>query len=175
MLDKTRTAIARRRRLDPYRKVRFRGVTLDRRTRAAFLWMEKRYRAVAPRKRGPLRIGQGSYSDGKLSGSTHSRGGALDIMFAGLNAKQQKAVVRCGRKAGFAMWARTDPKVWGYGNAHAHGVLRGHRTASYPAKQQVEAYDSGRDGLVSNLVDRSWRPKVKRRFSFVKNRPVLGK
>lgn len=175
MLDRARAAVARRRRLDPYKKVSFRGVTLDRRTRAAFLWLEGRYRGVAPRKRGQLRIGQGSYSDGKLSGSTHSRGGALDIMFSGLSVKQQMAVVRWGRRAGFAMWGRVDPKVWGVGNAHAHGILRGHRTLSYAAGQQVEAYDAGRDGLVSNALDRAWRPKVKRRFSFVKNRPVLGK
>lgn len=175
MLDKTRAAIARRRKLNPYAKVRFRGVTLDRRTRAAFLLLERRYRAVAPRRRGKLRIGQGSYSDGKLSGSTHSRGGALDVMFAGLTPKQQHAVVKFGRLVGFAMWARTDPNVWGSNNAHAHGILRGHRTASYAAKQQVQAYDTGRDGLVSNLPDREWRPKRKRRFSYIQGRPVLGK
>ena len=42
MLDKTRAAIARRRKLDPYAKVRFPGVTLDRRTRAASLLTERR-------------------------------------------------------------------------------------------------------------------------------------
>ncbi|MEZ5119645.1 MAG: hypothetical protein R2686_07055 [Candidatus Nanopelagicales bacterium] len=175
MLDRSRDAIARRRKLDPYAKVRFRRVTLDRRTRAAFLLMERRYRAVAPRKRAKLRIGQGSYSYGSLSGSTHAQGGALDVMFAGLNPKQQRAVVKFGRLVGFAMWGRTDPAVWGYGNAHAHGILRGHRTASAAAKSQVVAYDAGRDGLVSNRADTEWRPKVKRRFSYIKMRPVLGK
>jgi hypothetical protein len=175
MLDRTRDAIARRRTLDPYVKVHFRGVTLDRRTRAAFLLLERRYRAVAPRKRGKLRIGQGSYSDGSMSGGTHSGGGAVDVMFAGLNPKQQRAVVKFGRKVGFAMWGRTDPKVWGWGNAHAHGILRGHRTASPAAKTQMAAYDNGRDGLVSNLPDTEWRPKVRRRFSWIKMRPVLRK
>ena len=175
MLDRTRAAIARRRKLDPYAKVRFRGVTLDRRTRAAFLLLERRYRAAAPKRRGQLRIGQGSYSDGELSGSTHSRGGALDIMFAGLTPKQQRAVVRHGRRVGFAMWGRTDPAVWGVGNAHAHGILRGHRTASPAAQQQVAAYDAGRDGLVSNLPDREWRPKKPRRFSYIQGKPILGK
>lgn len=175
MLDRSRDAIARRRKLDPYAKVRFRGVTLDRRTRAAFLLLERRYRAVAPKKRGKLRIGQGSYSNGSMSGSTHSQGGALDVMFAGLNPKQRRAVVKFGRKVGFAMWGRVDPNVWGAGNEHAHGILRGHRTASDAAKTQVVAYDNGRDGLVSNKPDTAWRPKVKRRFSYRQMRPILGK
>ena len=174
MLDRTRAAIAHRRQLDPYKKVTFRGVTLDRRTRAAFLLMERRYRAVAPKKRGKLRIGQGSYSNGSMSGSTHAQGGAIDVMFAGLNPKQQRAVVKFGRLVGFAMWSRKDPKVWGYNNEHAHGILRGHRTASPAAQQQVAAYDAGRDGLVSNLPDREWRPKKPRRFSYIQGRPIIG-
>ena len=43
------------------------------------------------------------------------------------------------------------------------------------AKQQVVAYDAGRDGLVSNLPDREWRPKKKRRFTYIQGRPILGK
>ncbi len=159
---------------DPYAKVTWRGHRFDQRTVSALKWAERRYIAVAPKKRGPWRIGQGSYSDGSLSAGTHSGGGAVDIMFAGLTRKQRRATVKWLRRAGFADWSRVGPG-WSPGNEHAHGILRGHRTASPEAKAQVVAYDAGRDGLVSNLIDREWRPKVKRRWSHRQNRPVLGK
>ena len=172
-LDRSRDAIARRRRLNPYGRVHFRGHILDRRTRSAFLLMERRYRRAG--KGWPkLRIGQGSYSDSSLSGSTHLGGGAVDVMFAGLNPAQRAEVVRQGRRVGFAMWARTGP-VWGSNNDHAHGILLGHRTASPEAKQQMVAYRNGRDGLRGNLPDNTWRPKRPRRFSYYKGRPVIGK
>ena len=160
---------------DPYAKVTWRGVTLDERTKSALQWAERKYIAKAPKKRKPWRFGQGSFSDGSLSGSTHSGGGAADVMFAGLPRKQQRAIVKWARRAGFAAWGRTDPKVWGAGNEHAHMILRGHRTASPAAKAQVVAYDAGRDGLVSNLPDHEWRPKRKRRFSYIQGRPIIGK
>ncbi len=159
---------------DPYAKVTWRGHRFDQRTVSALKWAERRYIAVAPKKRGPWRIGQGSYSDGSLFAGTHSGGGAVDIMFAGLTRKQRRATVKWLRRAGFAAWSRVGPG-WSPGNEHAHGILRGHRTASPEAKAQVVAYDAGRDGLVSNLIDREWRPKVKRRWSHRQNRPVLGK
>ena len=111
---------------DPYKRVAFRGVTVDERTKSALLWAEGEYRKVAPKKRAPWRLGQGSYSNGSLSAGTHSGGGAVDIMFAGLNAKQRRATVKWLRKAGFAAWAR-EGAVWGTNNDHCHAVLRGHR------------------------------------------------
>ena len=160
---------------NPYERVWWRGVQLDQRTKSALVWAEKKYIAKAPKKRKPWRFGQGSFSDGSLSGSTHSGGGAADVMFAGLPKKQQRAIVKWARKAGFAAWGRTDPKVWGAGNEHAHMILRGHRTASPAAKAQVVAYDNHRDGLVSNAYDPTWRPKRKRRWSHRQGRPILGK
>lgn len=174
-LDRSRDAIARRRKLDPYGRVKFRGHTFDRRTRSAFLLMERRY--LRSGRRWPkLRIGQGSYSDSSLSSSTHLGGGALDVMFAGLNPAQRAEVVRQGRRVGFAMWARTGP-AWGANgsNDHAHGILLSHRTASPEAKAQMDAYRAGRDGLRWNLPDYTWRPKRPRRFSFYKGRPVIAK
>ena len=160
---------------DPYKKVQFRGVTLDNRTLSALKWAEAKYLKVAPKKRKPWRFGQGSYSAGSLSGSTHLGGGAGDVMFAGLTAKQQRATTKWLRRAGFAAWSRVDARVWGAGNQHAHAVLRGHRTASPAAKTQMVAYDNGRDGLIDNAKDREWRPKRKRRWSHRQNRPILGK
>ena len=159
---------------DPYKRVAFRGVTLDERTLSALRWAERKYIAVAPKRRKPWRLGQGSYSQGSLSAGTHAGGGAVDIMFAGLTKKQQRATTKWLRRAGFAAWSRVGPG-WSPGNEHAHGILRGHRTASPQAKAQVVAYDAGRDGLVSNLPDREWRPKKKRRFSYIQGKPILGK
>ena len=158
---------------DPYKKVQFRGVTLDNRTLSALRWAEKRYIAVAPKKRSLFRLGQGSYSNGSLSAGTHSGGGAVDIMFAGLTKKQQYATVKWLRKAGFAAWARTGPG-W-VGNEHAHAILRGHRNAHPAAKAQMVAYDNHRDGLAGNGYDNTWRPKKPRRWSHRQNRPVIGK
>ena len=160
---------------DPYKKRQWRGVTLDNRTISAIKWAEKHYLEVAPKKRTKWRIGQGSYSNGSMSGGTHTGGGAVDIMFAGLTAKQRRATTKWLRRAGFAAWSRLDPKVWGANNAHAHAILRGHRTASAAAKAQMVAYDNGRDGLVSNLKDTEWRPKRKRRWSHRQGKPILGK
>lgn len=160
---------------DPYEKITWRGHRFDRRTKTAIEWAEKGYRSVAPKKRSAFRIGQGSYSNGSLSAGTHSRGATVDVMFAGLTKKQQHGVVKWLKKAGFAAWARTGPG-W-EGNEHAHAVLRGHRKAfiAPQAAAQVVDYDNRRNGLVSNLPDKSWRPKRKRRWSHKQGRPVLGK
>ena len=45
--------------------------------------------------------------------------------------------------------------LWG---AHIHAVLIDHGKLAPVAARQVTAYRAGRDGLRSNLVDRSWRP-----------------
>ena len=158
----------------PYAKVQFRGVTLDQRTKSALLFAERHYTDAAPRKRSPWRLGQGSYSDGSMSGGTHLGGGVVDIMFAGLNAKQRKATVRWLRKAGFAAWAR-EGAAWGTNNDHCHAVLLGHRNLSPAAKQQTDAYRAGRDGLAGNAPDHTWRPRRPRRWSHRKNRPMIGK
>ena len=161
---------------DPYAKVTWRGHRFDNRTVSALKWAERHYIAVAPKKRGPWRIGQGSYSDGSLSAGTHSGGGAVDIMFAGLTRKQRRATVKWLRRAGFAAWAR-EGALWGANgsNDHAHAVLRGHRTASPGAKAQVNSYERYRDGLAGDNYDSTWRPSKSRRWSHRKNRPIEGK
>lgn len=159
---------------DPYTRVAFRGHTLDNRTRSALVWAEAKYREVAPKKRAPWRLGQGSYSQGSLSAGTHSKGGTLDIMFAGLNKKQRRATVKWLRKAGFAAWAR-EGAAWGTNNDHCHAVLLGHRTLSVEAMRQTDSYRAHRDGLAGNGYDNTWRPKKPRRWSHKQNKPILGK
>ena len=159
---------------DPYKRVQWRGVTLDERTKSALIWAEKHYLAVAPKKRKPWRIGQGSFSFAQASAGTHSKGGTLDIMFAGLTRKQRRATVKWLRRAGFAAWAR-EGAVWGANNDHCHAVLLGHRTLSLEAAKQTDSYRAHRDGLAGNAYDPTWRPKRPRRWSHRQNRPVLGK
>lgn len=157
---------------DPYSRVTWRGHRFDNRTVSAIKWAEKNWQAVAPKKRPPWRIGQGSYSDGSLSAGTHNGGGAVDIMFSGLTVKQRRSAVRWLRRAGFAAWGRTG-SGW-VGNEHVHGILRAHNTASWQAEQQVVAYDNHRNGLANNAYDGTWRPKRPRRWSHRQNKPLIG-
>lgn len=156
-------------RTDPYKRRTWRGHTFDNRTISALEWAEKRYLARG-KNRQPFRIGQGSYSNGSLSAGTHG-GGAVDIMFGGVGPKQRKAIVKWLKRAGFAAWAR-EGRQWGTNNDHAHGILRGHKTASAAARQQVQSYDAHRDGLAGNGWDDTWRPKPPLRWSHRQNKPV---
>ena len=155
---------------DPYTRVWWRGHQFDNRTVSALEWAEKNYLARG-KGRQPFRIGQGSFANGSLSAGTHSGGGAVDIMFAGVNAKHRKAIVKWLKKAGFAAWAR-EGAAWGTNNDHAHGILMGHRTAHAQAKSQCRSYRAGRDGLAGNRVDPTWRPDPIPRWIHKKNKPV---
>ena len=155
-------------RTDPYERITVQGKRTDRRSQSALVWAEKRYvrRGVG---RKPWGITQAGYNAGGVSASagTHDGGGVYDLSVAGLNPKQIKAMVKWLRKAGFAAWFRDWP-----GNQHVHAVLLGHRTASPGAKQQMESYRAGRDGLAANLLDSTWRPKPLPRWSHRQNRPI---
>lgn len=159
---------------DPYKRRMYRGVSLDNRSISALEWAEKRYLAVAPRKRKAFTLAQGSYSASVgASAGTHDGGGAIDIGAYTMTDKQRRAAVKWLRRAGWAAWFRpAAPGVWG---PHIHAILRGHRTASPGAKAQVIAYDNGRDGLAGNGPDRAWRPKRPRRWSHKQGRPIIGK
>jgi hypothetical protein len=159
---------------DPYKRVTFREHTVDNRTKSAILWAEKKYLAKAPKKRSKWRIGQGSYNAGGVAGSagTHDGGGVVDIMFAGVSAKQRKATVKWLRRAGFAAWAR-EGAAWGTNNDHVHAVLLGHRTLSTAAMKQTDSYRAHRDGLAGNGWDDTPRPKKPRRWNHRLNKPVI--
>ena len=159
---------------DPYKRRMFRGVSLDNRTISALLWAEKRYLEVAPKKRKPFMLAQGSYSTSvNASGQTHAGGGAIDIGAYTLTDRQRKAAVKWLRRAGFAAWYRPPYNgVWG---PHIHAILRGHRNASPAAKAQMVAYDNHRDGLAGNAYDKTWRPKRSRRWSHKQRKPIIGK
>lgn len=103
----------------------------------------------------PLTILQGSYNKGGVAASagTHDGGGCVDLAPWDWEHK-----VRVLRELGFAAWYRPARKgVW---PAHIHAVLIGNERLAPLAKQQVDAYRRGRDGLAGNGYDSFWRPKV---------------
>jgi len=112
------------------------------------------YRTAQMLKRAEERLGeslyvvQGSYSSGvSQSAGTHDGGGAIDVS----PTNDPNRVVRELREVGFAAWHRTaDQGDW---NAHIHAIAIGDSESSSGARQQVQAYYSGRNGLASNAQD----------------------
>lgn len=93
-----------------------------------------------------IRLTQGSYNRGGVAASagTHDGGGVVDI------ASSSTALVQALRKAGFAAWLRTPAQGFSY---HIHACAIGDREMAQGAKNQVQAYFNGRDGLARNGAD----------------------
>ena len=143
-------------------RVTWRGKTFTRRAVQSLRWAEEKSGVT-------ITPAQGSFNKGGVSasGGTHDEE-AIDIRVWALSAKEIDRLVAELRKAGWAAWYRAPSSSWG---AHIHaipttGIL------SPQAAQQVRAFDAGRDGLAGNRVDSTWRPKIKRRWSFKLRRPV---
>lgn len=155
-------------------RLNWRGVTLDARTATALEWAEKK--AGAGVRIIPV---QGSYRPASaLSGSTHTKGGAVDIRSRTLTVAQRVRLVHALKDAGFAAWYRRP----GSGFApHIHAILAGGGadgtapvggvSLSSGAAWQVRAFDKGRDGLTRNQGDPTYRPS-RRRWSWRLNGPV---
>lgn len=135
----------------PQDKVRWRGVLLNRRTKDALVWAE--------RKSGvKIRPTQGSWSTAvAASSTTHAAGAAVDLSVRGLNPPQLRSLLKALKDAGFAAWHRTA--VAGLWSEHIHAIGILDPSASSSAKAQVKSYLDGRDGLKGNRVDSSYRPK----------------
>lgn len=101
---------------------------------------------------GPLVLTQGSYNRGGVAASagTHDGGGVVDISVSGMTAARRSALVQCLRRAGFAAWLRTPSQGFSY---HIHACAIGDREMASGAKNQVQAYFNGRDGLARNGAD----------------------
>jgi peptidoglycan hydrolase-like protein with peptidoglycan-binding domain len=135
-----------------YKRVSFRGATMNRRTQE----MLRRAETIMAERHGhrgfQFSLSQGSYNPGySPSGGTHDRGGALDIRTAGRSRKQVDDMVRALREAGFAAWSR------GRGHdsfaPHIHAIAIGDRELSPSAAGQVREYRAGGDGLVGSRPD----------------------
>lgn len=95
---------------------------------------------------------QGSYNAGGVAASagTHDGGGVVDISVNGLSSSTRTKLVVSLRKAGFAAWLRTPAQGFAY---HIHACAIGDREMASGAKNQVQAYFNGRNGLANNGPD----------------------
>jgi hypothetical protein len=127
------------------KRVSWRGVTLDERTRNQLVEAEKIGGVY-------IRPIQGSYS-GRVSASagTHNGSGAVDISTKGMTSTQKNRLVRALRTVGFADWTR--PYRAGVWTEHNHGISIASAELSDGAKKQVVEYKNGYDGLAGDGKD----------------------
>jgi hypothetical protein len=126
-----------------YKRVSYDGRTINIRTRE-LLEDARRHLDLDPD--GRFDLSQGSYSSSvSASAGTHSGGGVVDI------ASSSWSVAKGLRQAGFAAWVRSPSEgPWGW---HIHAVALGDREAHSSAKNQMQAYFDGRNGLANNAGD----------------------
>lgn len=95
---------------------------------------------------------QGSYNSGvSQSAGTHDGGGAIDISVDGWSAEKEREAVYQLRKVGFAAWYRpTRDGLW---REHIHAIAIGDGEMSSGARQQVQEYYQGYDGLAGSGRD----------------------
>lgn len=113
----------------------------------------------------PLRVMQGSFNRGgvRQSAGTHDGGGAVDISVAGMTEAQAIKVVVAFRKRYGDAWLRSPKYGWPprLGGSHIHVIIADEPGLSYGARQQVIAYNAGRNGLASRRPDPFPRPAQK--------------
>lgn len=102
----------------------------------------------------PITMTQGGYNRGGVaqSAGTHDGGGAFDL--TAYNAANRVRVLRM--LGAFASIRESWEGNW---PRHIHAVVDGDGTASAGARQQVDEYHAGRNGLANRAADRFWRPK----------------
>ncbi len=127
-----------------YSRVSYGGRTVNVRTREML-------KLAAAWANTTLSLTQGSYNKGvSASAGTHDGGGVVDISVNGWSSSKRTAVVVALRKAGFAAWLRTPAQGFSY---HIHACAIGDREMASGAKNQVQAYFNGRNGLANNGRD----------------------
>lgn len=132
-----------------YTRVSFRGVTLSRRS----VVMLERAEAISRSLGGPGRFefAQGSYHPGVgKSGHTHDGGGAVDVSVKGTSSAERAAMVSGLREAGFAAWSRGNGDGM---SPHIHAMAIGDRQMTPQARNQIDEYFDGGDGLVGDARD----------------------
>lgn len=126
-----------------YTRVTWRGRTVNVRTREMLKDAEARAGRV-------LSLVQGSYNKGvSASAGTHDGGGVVDVSTAGMSANTIRAVCQSMRKAGFAAWHRTPPSF----SSHIHACAIGDREMAPVAREQVQQYFNGQNGLAGHGPD----------------------
>ena len=98
-----------------------------------------------------ITLTQGSYHPGNPdSAGTHDGGGVVDISVSGLTATQRWRFVKALRTVGFAAWLRTPADGFPY---HIHANAISDPDMSRVARDQVNDYYFGRNGLANNAAD----------------------
>lgn len=98
-----------------------------------------------------ITLTQGSYSPGNPdSAGTHDGGGVVDISVSGLSTTQRWQFVKALRTVGFAAWLRTPSDGFPY---HIHANAISDPDMSRVARDQVNDYYFGRNGLANNAAD----------------------
>lgn len=130
---------------DAFKKVIYNGKLMDKKGRA--------FIQAAEEKLGyNLTIVQGNYNPGGVaqSAGTHDGGGVFDL--AAWDWENKLRVIK--DLGGWGWYRATVPGLW---NEHIHFGITNHGTLSKGAQNQQKAYYAKRNGLVSNLMDNSYR------------------
>lgn len=135
-----------------YHRQWFRGVEINKRTRELIQRAEYILQHELGYSSLEFSFSQGSYNTGvEASAGTHDGGGALDLRTRGLSRNKVDAMVEALRMAGFAAWSR------GRGHdsfsPHIHAIAIGDKEAAWLAKQQMQDYAKGRNGLSNHARD----------------------
>ncbi len=94
---------------------------------------------------------QGSYNPGvDASAGTHDGGGVIDIRVTTMSENGRNLCVQALRQVGFAAWYRTPAEGF---DVHIHACAIGDREMAPSAKNQVQSYFNGRNGLANNGPD----------------------
>lgn len=98
-----------------------------------------------------LTLTQGSYNVGvPASAGTHDGGGCVDINVNNWDSATRTRVIQALRKVGFAAWLRTPSQGFAY---HIHANAIGDREMASVAKEQVQQYFNGQNGLAGHGSD----------------------
>lgn len=98
-----------------------------------------------------ITLTQGSYtSSNPDSAGTHDGGGVVDISVSSLSTTQRWQTVKALRTVGFAAWLRTPDEGFAY-HIHANGI--NDPDMSQPARNQINDYYFGRNGLATHAAD----------------------
>jgi len=118
-----------------------------------------------------LVIGQGSFHKGVAASAGSHDEEAVDLSVRQYTEDEKKTLDYWMKRAGFAGWLRRA--ITGLWPEHYHAVPLGRgRLLSPLARIQTVDFDKRLDGLASHRPDPSWRPKVKRRWSYRLGRPI---
>lgn len=140
-----------------YRRVSFRGATMNKRTEEMLKRAEFIMRHEHGHKGFKFEVTQGSYNASVgASAGTHDGGGALDIRTRDFSKGKVDDMVKAMRQAGFAAWSRG--RGFDTFSPHIHAIALGDRQlsgrgASFGAFDQIPDYARGQNGLSNHARD----------------------